>query len=368
MTRKVLFLTLRVFSATGGIEKVCRVFGKALTDIAASANGMEVKLLSAYDKTEDIDTKYVPAGIFTGFGTAKIKFILSALRHSASSNIIIVSHINLLSVGFLAKLLFPKKKLLLFTHGIEVWKPLSFIRKKMLNRCDKILAVSEFTKKKLIELSAVQADSILVLNNCLDPFLPPPHPGKDPRLMQRYGLEKSNIVLLTLTRLSSKELYKGYDHVLYSLKNLKIKYPGIKYLIAGRYDDGEKKRLDTIIQNASLTGDVIFTGYIPDEELAALFSLGDVYVMPSKKEGFGIVFIEAMYYGLPVIAGNKDGSADALHNGKLGLLVDCDSETEIETAIEKVIQNRDLYKPDKDLLNRLFSFGTYKNKCASIIA
>jgi phosphatidyl-myo-inositol dimannoside synthase len=130
----------------------------------------------------------------------------------------------------------------------------------------------------------------------------------------------------------------------------------------------KKKRLDTVVQNASLGEDVIFTGYVPDEELAALFSLADVYVMPSKKEGFGIVFIEAMYYGLPVIAGNKDGSADALHNGKLGLLVDCDSVAEIESTIEKTLLDRELYKPDKELLKQLFSFDNYKTKCTSILA
>lgn len=186
--------------------------------------------------------------------------------------------------------------------------------------------------------------------------------------MERYGLQQNNTVLFTLTRLSSKELYKGYDHVLYSLKGLKAKFPGIKYLIAGMYDESEKKRLDTLIDNASLKDHVIFTGYIPDEELAALFSLADVYVMPSKKEGFGIVFIEAMYYGLPVIAGNKDGSADALQNGKLGMLVDCDNQAEIESAIEKVIRSREFYKPDAGLLDELFSFKTYKEKCTAVLA
>ena len=61
--------------------------------------------------------------------------------------------------------------------------------------------------------------------------------------------------------------------------------------------------------------------------------------MPSEKEGFGIVFIEAMFYGKPVIAGNKDGSVDALCNGELGLLVDPGSVTEIATAIKKMLVN-----------------------------
>lgn len=363
-----MFLTLRVFSATGGIEKVCRIFGKALNDIAVTVRGMQVKVLSVYDTTDEVDTKYIPASSFTGFGTAKLAFVMNSLRQAAAADVIILSHVNLLSVGYLVKILFPKKKLLLFAHGIEVWKPFSASRKKMLGKCDVILAVSHFTKNKIIEQGIVPHNRIIVLNNCLDPFLPKPNAGKNAMLMERYGLQQNNMVLFTLTRLSSKELYKGYDHVLYSLKGLKAKFPDLKYLIAGRYDESEKKRLDTLIDDAALKDDVIFTGYIPDEELAALFSLADVYVMPSKKEGFGIVFIEAMYYGLPVIAGNKDGSADALHNGKLGMLVDCDNQPEIESAIEKVIRSRELYKPNAGLLDELFSFKTYKEKCAAVLA
>ena len=84
--------------------------------------------------------------------------------------------------------------------------------------------------------------------------------------------------------------------------------------------------------------------------------------MPSYGEGFGIVFIEAMYYGLPVIAGNKDGSVDALLNGKLGLLVNPDKPEEITLAIKKVIDNKSAFKPDYNLLMQNFSYKVYKEK------
>jgi phosphatidyl-myo-inositol dimannoside synthase len=89
--------------------------------------------------------------------------------------------------------------------------------------------------------------------------------------------------------------------------------------------------------------------------------------MPSKKEGFGIVFIEAMYYNLPVIAGNKDGSVDALLNGKLGLLVDPDSQEEINNAIKKIINHEESFLPDHNLLMQNFSFGSYKNNLKGIM-
>ena len=122
-----------------------------------------------------------------------------------------------------------------------------------------------------------------------------------------------------------------------------------------------------MIDSMNLNHAVIFTGYIPEEELSAHYNLADLYIMPSLGEGFGIVFIEAMYYGVPVIAGNKDGSVDALLNGKLGLLVNPDKPEEIEIAIKKVINNKFAFKPDHNLLMQNFSYKAYKEKLESAL-
>jgi glycosyltransferase involved in cell wall biosynthesis len=381
----VLFLTLRVFSATGGIEKVCKIVCKAITDIQSGITVFKhtstrakneqsdnfianVQVYSMYDATADVDEKYISSKQFKGFGLKKLAFSTAAIQKGIQSKIIIVSHINLLSLGFLIKLIAPKTKLVLFAHGIEVWEPLSGIRKWMLQKCDTVVCVSEFTKNTMIAANKLPGDKLIVLNNCLDPYLPAPiTTGKSKALQKKYGIQNGDIVLITLTRLSSKELYKGYDHVLFALKKLASIYPNIKYLIVGNYDAAEKMRLDAIIEKEELNNHVIFTGYIQDNEIAEHYNLADVYVMPSKKEGFGIVFIEAMYYGLPVIAGNKDGSVDALLNGKLGLLVNPDNEDDINNAIQTIVKNKLLYKPDASLLMAHFSFDVYRQKLSKIL-
>jgi phosphatidyl-myo-inositol dimannoside synthase len=108
-------------------------------------------------------------------------------------------------------------------------------------------------------------------------------------------------------------------------------------------------------------------GFIPEEELATHFSLADIYVMPSMKEGFGIVFVEAMYYGVPVIAGNVDGSTDALLQGKLGLLIEPDNPAEITEALEKMIKKRETYVPDYALLMDNFGYENYKRKLEEVL-
>src|SRR6185437_13841430 len=96
-----------------------------------------------------------------------------------------------------------------------------------------------------------------------------------------------------------------------SLRKLRDNGLNLKYLLIGKYDDREKARLDVLIKKYGLQQQVVFTGFVPDEALADHFNLSDIYIMPSEKEGFGIVFIEAMYHNKPVIAGNRDGSVDA---------------------------------------------------------
>ena len=341
----------------------------ALNELSGSLQFKQLKVLSMYDKSTDAEEKYITPSIFHGYGEQKVKFVFDAVKQGLAMDIVILSHINLLSIGYIIKLLSPKTKLVLYAHGIEVWGPLSGFRKKMLHKCDMVLAVSEFTKQKMIQQYNLAEEKITVINNCIDPYLPSHSPKqKDETLQKRYGFSNNDIVLMTLTRLSSKELYKGYDHVLISLSHLKERFPNIKYFIVGQYDAAEKKRLDEIISLHSLQQYVVFTGYIPDEDLAKHYCLADIYVMPSKKEGFGIVFIEAMHYGLPVIAGNKDGSTDALCNGRLGILVNPDDQEEIDNAIEKIILNREQFLPQSALLHEKFGYSSYKEKLKQVVS
>ena len=329
-----------------------------------------VRIHSMYDLQSDADeNKYFPSELYSGYGIKKMSFIFNSVYQGIKSDTIILSHINLLLVGWLIKLFSPRTKIFLFAHGIKIWGPLSIVKKRMIKSCDKIIAVSNYTAEKINELQLIKSKKITVLNNCLDPFLPL---GKEyignHALRQKYGYAETDKVLFTLTRLSSKERYKGYDRVLQSLAKVKEQYPEIKYIIAGSYDEKEKQHIDLLTQKLGLETNLKIVGFIPDEALVAHFSMADIYVMPSMKEGFGIVFIEAMNYGLPVIAGNKDGSVDALCNGKLGILVDPTDTTAIENAIIRILKNKASFVPDRKLLLSSFSYEVYKERLENILS
>ncbi len=367
---KVLFLYLKSFSGVGGIEKFNRAFLKALQEVGKE-KGIEVKAYSVYD--EEVDKKYFDPALFKGFEGNKIRFLVESIVEGLRSDIVILGHINLSPVGLAIKKMNGRTKIFLIAHGIDVWRNLSKLKKWIINNSDMILSVSNFTKRKIIENNNVPHDKILIFPNTIDPYFKIPSNTLKPEyLLKRYKLTKETKVILTVARLSSSERYKGYDKIIQVLPEVIKEIPEVKYLLVGKGDGEEMERLKEIIKNLNLVEYVVLAGYVPDEELTDHYLLSDVFVMPSKKEGFGIVFLEAMACGIPVIAGNKDGSVDALMNGELGTLVDPDNIQEISRAIIKALKGEvDKRYIDKDYLrNRVietFGYEKFKTKLEEIL-
>jgi glycosyltransferase involved in cell wall biosynthesis len=89
--------------------------------------------------------------------------------------------------------------------------------------------------------------------------------------------------------------------------------------------------------------------------------------MPSTGEGFGVVFIEALHYGLPVVAGNADGSVDALAGGKFGVLVNPADAAQLLSAVEEVLRDPNRYVPADRTVWSTFGFPAYKVALSRVV-
>jgi phosphatidylinositol alpha-1,6-mannosyltransferase len=370
MSKKIVLFTLQTFSSTGGIQKMTRTLAHSLATIAEHKN-WKFELWSAYDNEDDLMDKYLPASKFKGFNANKIRFALKALSSSLMPDVIILSHVNLSLIGLLVKLLNPKCSVWLIAHGIEVWRPLSIFQNKLLNKCDKVICVSQYTRDQVIKRHKIDFNVCHVLNNAVDPFMDLPVTYEKPQyLVERYGLQDSQPVIFTLTRLASTEQYKGYEQVIKAVSDLKKRYPNIKYILSGKYDDKEESRIRKIIDYHDVAPNVILTGFIDENELSGHFLLADLFVLPSKKEGFGIVFIEALACGLPVICGNADGSVDAIRHGELGASVNADDAVELTRCIINYLDTPLTALKRKLLQNnclRHFNEDDYINKIKALL-
>jgi phosphatidylinositol alpha-1,6-mannosyltransferase len=130
-----------------------------------------------------------------------------------------------------------------------------------------------------------------------------------------------------------------------ALRNLKQIYPNIIYISVG-YGE-EEENIKKLVDELDLNNHVLFLKDISTDLKNALISKSNVFVMPSiihKKsvEGFGIAFVEAGQYGIPSIGGKDGGAADAIDDGKTGIICDGNNLDEIYSSINKLLE-RNLY-------------------------
>ena len=200
-------------------------------------------------------------------------------------------------------------------HGIEAWDPPSPLRRRAVDQADLICCVSRYTRQRLLQWARIAPERVRVLPNTVaDSFQPDPSAVLSAPALPTQGGPR----LLTVGRLSAAEAYKGHDRVIAALPAVLQSHPELQYLIAGTGDD--QPRLAAAAIAAGVAAHVHFLGAVPPAQLPALYRSVDAYVMPSRGEGFGIVFLEALACGTPVIALAGDGSADPLVDGVLGTL------------------------------------------------
>lgn len=364
---RVCFIYTDAFSKYGGVQSFNRAILSSLHQLCFDVQ-MDVRAISLCD--DDCDERYFLKKRFKGFKRRKISFFIYSVITAYRSDIFIVSHINLFSIGTLIKLFYPKKIILLTVHGIDVWQSFKGIKLKFLEQTNLILSVSDFTKKKLFyHNQTISLQKIVVLHNTIDPYLIiPKHFEKPNYLFDRFNIDISTKVIFTLTRMDSSEAYKGYDITLKALHHLKNRIGKYVYILGGQSDVNEKNRINRLIKNYGLEDSVILPGLINESELSDFFLMADLFVLPSRKEGFGIVFIEAIANGTIVIAGNRDGSVEALLNGKIGFLVDPTDDNQIcETIIKSILtKSFDPYLNQKLMLEN-FEFGVFKKRLYSYL-
>jgi glycosyltransferase involved in cell wall biosynthesis len=241
-------------------------------------------------------------------------------------------HINLASmVWLLCKSLGIPYTVL--TYGKEVWQPLPSRCRQALQQADSIWTISRYSRDQACAANQLNPEKVQFLPCAIDgdAFTPGP---KSEELVSKYGLANHN-VLMTVARLWSGDIYKGVDVTIRALPQIMQTVPNVKYLVIGRGDD--QPRLAKLAAELGVAERVVFAGFVPTADLMQHYRLADAYVMPSQ-EGFGIVYLEAMACGVPVLSGDADGSADPLQDGKLGWRVPHRDPEAVATACVTMLQ------------------------------
>ncbi|MGH9678634.1 MAG: glycosyltransferase family 4 protein [Candidatus Acidiferrales bacterium] len=149
------------------------------------------------------------------------------------------------------------------------------------------------------------------------------------------GFPENGKVILTVGRWDPTERYKGADTLISALPRVLQGVPDAFLVLVG--DGADRPRLEQLAQECGVRERAVFLHQLTKEELFACYSACAIFALPSRGEGFGLVFLEAMAHGKPVIGGAHGGVPDVVEEGQTGLLVPHGAVEPLAAAIESLL-------------------------------
>jgi phosphatidyl-myo-inositol dimannoside synthase len=354
-------------SSVGGVQTAGRQTAAALTNIANDL-GWSCVFISLNDSRGEHEVS--AAGIhfrFRGFARRKSAFMLEALNLARGRpKLIFAAHPNISPIASAMKVVAGNARIIAGAHGIEVWQPLSAMRRRALRQADVIVAPSSDTVRRLAQIQGVPEDKIRKLPWPLDPeFMKLASSAAN--LPMPVGFPHGQVVL-SVGRWSAKERYKGADILIHSIAKLSADFPDVHLVLVGPGDD--IPRLKQEAQDCGAPERIHFFTELSRNELAACYSNADVFALPSTGEGFGLVFLEAMAFAKPVLGANAGGTPDVVEHGREGLLVSPETEA-VSSALAQLLSNpvlrADLGIRGKQRVIREFSFECFQQRLLNAV-
>jgi len=366
--RMRVLLALTEVLGHGGIQRFNKTLLAALSDL-----GCDATVLSLNDVAgESRPLSEAPSALIHGFGHSKLNFsaALAAQLAGRTHDALIVGHVHFSRLVVAASRL-PGRRLprrvLLIAHGLEIWHILRGGTRRAVGAVSDIVSVSSYTQAKILEQAPeLSSKKLHIFPNALastwvEWASRARQEAMTPMLEQPY--------ILAVTRLGATERAKGIVTLLeaYSM----ISTSGVHLAVAGGGDD--LGFLKAIAERLGVAARVHFVGTTTDAQLMSLYRGCSLFVLPSGQEGFGIVFLEAMYFQAPVIAAREKGAVDVVTDGKSGLLVDFGDVVALRLALDRALSDEALRQRLRQGGNELvsgegsFTFAAFRKRAAVLL-
>jgi phosphatidyl-myo-inositol dimannoside synthase len=354
----------------GGVQRASRHVA-AVTAKFASDRGMAARFLSLNDP-QGLHTVRVGSLEFSasGYAGSKTQFFQAALRAASRKPALVIAlHPHLAPIVWAMRARSRKFRSIIFTHGVEVWQPLGWPRGAALRRSDLVIGPSADTVQHLISEQGILPGNVQRLPWGLDPEfearLATPESLSPPPDFPRTGR-----IILTVGRWDASEKYKGADILIAALPRVLQTAPDSSLVLVGGGDD--RPRLEQLARDLGVSEHAHFLHGLTPEQLFACYACCDVFALPSRGEGFGIVFLEAMACGKPVIGGAHGGIPDIVEDGVTGLLVPHGDVERLAQALESLLNNpsraREMGARGRDRLAKTFSFEQFQLRLTHILS
>jgi len=268
----------------------------------------------------------------------KFKYIIEFAKLVRKNNIDVIHCQNENSVKFslISKIVKSKVKVFTTVHDTNIYLNLKAYE-VLLDRfiCKKIIAISDAVKEDILKRK-VPKEKVIKIYNAIDL-------GKFKEPIDKNKIYRSNIVIGNVSRVIPEK--KGQDILIKAISKLKERKYNIQCLFAGDALVEQLNYLNNLCNEYKVEENIEFLGNVDD--IPNFLSSIDIFVMPSRYEGFGIALIEAMAKGIPCIASNIDGPKEIIKDNKYGLLFESENYLDLADKIEYRINNMKIENEDK---------------------
>jgi phosphatidylinositol alpha-1,6-mannosyltransferase len=334
---RVLLVLAEVSADVGGIENV----GRSLMRLLAAKQrlgAIDYRVASLRGPRDDDDVREL--GELAGsrlahFADSRWTFSLSVLWQMVRwADLVVFIHSGLASLlALVPRRLRPVT--MTWIYGVEVWSPLALRPRLGLARSDHIVAITEFTIRK-----ALNANPWLPRPRCCHLGIPAEVPAGAVDVASELGFTPSPHDILIVGRMARSEGWKGHDKLIAVMDDVGRAVPDARLIVIGTGDNIDFYK--DMARRKSIEGRVLFPGFVRADLLEEVYRCCGVFAMPSRQEGFGLVYLEAMRAGLPCVASNCDGAQEIVLNGETGFLVDPDDPTALTEILTRLLTDGEL--------------------------
>jgi len=249
--------------------------------------------------------------------------VLRAIGDRRRTDVILVWHLDLLKL--VPVLNSRGARVVLFLHGIEAWRQQDALTKWSLGRVNLFLTNSDHTWERFLLSSGTfrNAPHQTVPLGLGTQFMgPTPPPSPRP-------------IVLMVGRLHKSEDYKGHREMIEAWPLVLQQMPDAELWIAG--DGNLRDDLEQLARARGLNGQVLFWGLISDEEKERMIEQCRCLAMPSRGEGFGLVYVEAMRMGRPCLVSDRTAGREVVNPPEAGLAANPDNPQQVADAVIRLL-------------------------------
>jgi phosphatidylinositol alpha-1,6-mannosyltransferase len=341
----MLLLAHSLAPGLGGIARVARLMARVLMEELPPGSGA-VKALTLGDSAvpSDITFPVHPAG------GSRLRYVWEAIFAARSSRRFIYDACHLAQLHQFP--FFRHKPFLAFIHGIEIWEDAKPGYVRSARRATMLLANSQFTRETADRIHGGFSQARVCWLATESDEAPPPRPPSD-------GPPE----VLIVGRMAH-ERYKGHRLLIDGWARVNEAVPGAVLRIVGSGPDLPVLR--DLASRSTAAEQIVFEGFVPDAEVETCYGRATVFAMPSRGEGFGLVFIEAMRHGLPVVASCHDAAPEVVLDGQTGYTINLDRPGELAERLIQLLRDPDsarrMGEAGRQRWAEHFRFGSFRQR------